>query len=51
MDNDIRLMVILGGVFTCRLILEVLYRKGSLINVVMTGKQSSSHSNKVYSES
>lgn len=38
MDNDIRLMLILGAVFTIRLMLEVLYQKGSLVKVVMTGK-------------
>lgn len=48
MDNDIRLMLILGAVFTIRLMLEVLYQKGSLVKVVMTGKQS--HSSKVYEE-
>ncbi|CAD8208926.1 unnamed protein product [Paramecium octaurelia] len=48
MDNDIRLMLILGAVFTTRLILEILYQKGSLVSVVMTGKDS--HSNKVYEE-
>ncbi|CAD8098235.1 unnamed protein product [Paramecium primaurelia] len=48
MDNDIRLMLILGAVLTTRLILEVLYQKGSLINVVMTGKES--NSKKVYND-
>ncbi|CAD8190089.1 unnamed protein product [Paramecium pentaurelia] len=48
MDNDIRLMLILGAVLTTRLILEVLYQKGSLVNVVMTGKES--NSKKVYND-
>ncbi|CAD8194973.1 unnamed protein product [Paramecium pentaurelia] len=49
MDNDIRLMLILGAVFTTRLILEILYRKGSLVNLVMTGRREQ-HFNKVYED-
>ncbi|CAK64487.1 unnamed protein product (macronuclear) [Paramecium tetraurelia] len=48
MDNDVRLMLILGAVFTTRLILEILYQKGSLVNVIMTGKDS--NSSKVYDD-
>lgn len=48
MDNDILFIIILIIVFITRIILEILYRKGALIKLVMTGKHT--NSNKVSSD-
>ncbi|CAK92366.1 unnamed protein product (macronuclear) [Paramecium tetraurelia] len=42
MDNDIRLMLILGAVLTIRFILEVIYQRGTLM-VMTNGNSSSSY--------
>ncbi|CAD8124193.1 unnamed protein product [Paramecium sonneborni] len=48
MDYNILFMLIFITVFLCRIILEIFYRKGGLIKLVMTSNKT--HSNKVYSD-